>query len=57
MFLKNNPTLDISIRLFDSIATSKTDMKIYEYRIIGKGRKIINLLFHKYYKNKKIILP
>ena len=53
VFLKNNPNLDISIRLFDSIAISKTDMKIYEYRIIGKGRKIINLLFHKSYKNKK----
>ena len=53
VFLKNNPNLDISIRLFDSIAISKTDMKIYEYRVIGKGRKIINLLFHKSYKNKK----
>ena len=53
VFLKNNPNLDIIIRLFDSIAISKTDMKIYEYRIIGKGRKIINLLFHKSYKNKK----
>ena len=53
VFLKNNPNLDISIRLFDSIAISKTDMKIYEYRIIGKGRKIINLLFHKSYKNRK----
>ena len=48
-FLKNNPNLDIRIRLFDSIAISKTDMKLYEYRIIGKGRKIINLLFHKSY--------
>ena len=53
VFLKNNPNLDISIRLFDSITISKTDMKIYEYRIIGKGRKIINLLFHKSYKNRK----
>ena len=53
IFLKNNPKLDISIRLFDSITISKTDMKIYEYKVIGKGRKIINLLFHKSYKNKK----
>ena len=53
VFLKNNPNLDISIRLFDSITISKTDMKIYEYKVIGKGRKIINLLFHKSYKNKK----
>ena len=53
VFLNNNPNLDISIRLFDSITISKTDMQIYEYRIIGKGRKIINLLFHKSYKNKK----
>ena len=52
IFLKNNPKLDISIRLFDSITISKTDMKIYEYKVIGKGRKIINLLFHKSYKNK-----
>jgi len=53
VFLKNKPNLDISIRLFDSIAISKTDMKIYEYRVIGKCRKIINLLFHKSYNNKK----
>ena len=53
VFLKNNPNLDISIRLFDSITISKTDMQIYEYRIIGKGHKVINLLFHKSYKNKK----
>ena len=53
VFLKNNPNLDISIRLFDSITISKTDMQIYEYRTIGKGHKIINLLFHKSYKNEK----
>ena len=53
LFLRNNPKLDISIRLFDSIVVSKNDMKIYEPKVIEKGRKIINLLFHKSYKNKK----
>lgn len=53
LFLRNNSRLDISIRLFDSILTSKNDMKIYEHKVIGKGRKIINLLFHKRYKNKQ----
>ena len=28
-------------------------MKIYEHKVIGKGPKIINLLFHKRYKNKQ----
>ena len=53
LFLRNNSRLDISIRLFDSILISKNDMKIYEHKVIGKGRKIINLLFHKRYKNKQ----
>ena len=53
LFLRNNPKLDISIRLFDSMVVSKNDMKIYEHKVIGKGRKTINLLFHKSYKNKK----
>ena len=56
MFVKNGPNLYISIRLFDSITISKTDMKIYEYRVTGKGRKIINLLPHNSYKNITIIL-
>ena len=45
-FLQDNPRLNISIRLFDSIMTSQNDMKIYEHRIIGTGTRIINLLFH-----------
>ena len=45
VFLKNNPNLDISIRLFDSIAISKTDMKIYEYRIIEKVVKLLTYCF------------
>ena len=53
LFLKNNSRLDISIRLFDSILISKNDMKIYQHKVVGKGRKIINILFHKSYKNKK----
>ena len=53
LFLRNNSRLDISIRLFDSVLISKNDMKIYEHKVIGKGRKIINLLFHKQYKNKQ----
>jgi len=53
LFLRNNSRLDISIRLFDSILISKNDMKIYEHKVIGKGRKIINILFHKRYKNKQ----
>ena len=28
-------------------------MKIYEHKVVGKGRKIINILFHKSYKNKR----
>ena len=53
LFLRNNSRLDISIRLFDSILISKNDMKIYEHKVVGKGRKIINILFHKSYKNKR----
>ena len=52
-FLRNNSKLNISIRLFDSITVSKTDMKIYEYKVFGKGHKIINILFHKSYKKKR----
>ena len=52
-FLKHNPNLNISIRLFDSVVTSKNDMKIYEHKVIGKGKKIINILFHKSYIKKK----
>ncbi len=53
IFLKNNNHLDISIRLFESIKISKNDMQIYNTKIIGTGSKIINILFHKIYKNKK----
>ena len=53
LFLRNNSRLDISIRLFDSVLISKNDMKIYEHKVIGKGRKNINLLFPKRYKNKQ----
>ena len=28
-------------------------MKIFEHKKFGKGRKIVNILFHKTYKNKK----
>ena len=52
-FLRNNHKLDISIRLFDSVTISKTDMKIFEYKVFGKGRQTINILFHKSYRNKK----
>ena len=54
-FLRNNHKLDISIRLFDSVTISKTDMKIFEYKVFGKGRQTINILFHKSYKKKKSI--
>ena len=55
LFLKNNPKLNIKIRLFDSIIISNTDMKIYEHKVIGQGRNktVVNILFHKSYKNKK----
>ena len=53
LFLQNNPKLNIKIRLFDSIMISDTEMKIYEHKEIGKGGKIINILFHKTFKNKK----
>jgi len=52
-FLQNNPQFDIAIKLFDSVVVSETDMKIYEHKLIGKGSRIINVLFHKSYKNKK----
>ena len=32
---------------------SKNDMKIYESKVIGKGQKIVNILFHKTFKNKR----
>ena len=54
-FLKNNPRLDISIRLFDSVTISSREMKIFNYKTIGKGKNIINILFHKVYKNKKSV--
>ena len=53
IFLKNNPNLNLRLRLFDSIMVSKNDMKIYESKVIGKGRKIVNILFHKTFKNKR----
>ena len=53
LFLKNNPKLNIRIRLFNSIVVSITNMKIFEHKEIGKGKKIINVLFHKTYKGKK----
>ena len=31
-------------------------MKIFEQRKFGKGRKIVNILFHKTYKNKNPII-
>ena len=46
LFLRNNSRLDISIRLFDSILISKNDTKTYEHKVLGKGRKIINILSH-----------
>ena len=52
-FLKNNQRLDINIRLFDSVAISSREMNIFDYKTIGKGRNIINILFHKTYKNKR----
>ena len=53
LFLQNNPTLNIKIRLFNSVVVSDTNMKIFEHRKIGTGRKVINILFHKTYKDKK----
>ena len=55
-FLRNNPKLNISIRLFDSVTISRKDMNIFDYNIIGTGINVINVLFHKTYKNKKKIL-
>ena len=52
-FLRNNPKLNIAIRLFDSVVVSEKEMRIYEYKVIGKNRQVINILFHKSYKNKK----
>ena len=53
VFLQNNPKLNLRIRLFDSIIVSNKDMRIYESKIIGKGKITVNLLFHKTYKDKK----
>ena len=52
-FLRNNPKLNIAIRLFDSVVISEKDMRIYEYKVIGKGSQVINILFHKYNRTKK----
>ena len=46
-FLRNNPKLNIAIRLFDSVVVSEKEMRIYEYKVIGKNRQVINILFHK----------
>ena len=46
-FLRNNPKLNVAIRLFDSVVISEKDMRIYEYKVIGKGSQVINILFHK----------
>ena len=54
-FSTNNLRLDISIRLFDSVTISSREMKIFDYKTIGKGKNIINILFHKVYKNKKSV--
>ena len=51
-FLYENPHLDISIRLLDSIKISQTDVNMYESKIIGKGKNIIKILFHKSNQNK-----
>ena len=32
--LQNNPQFDITIKLFDSVVISETDMKIYEHKLI-----------------------
>ena len=53
LFLKSNPKLNIKIRLFSSVVVSNTNMKIFEHRKMGKGKKLINILFHKTYKGKK----
>ena len=52
-FKRNNPKLDIAIRLFDSVVISEKDMRIYEYKVIGKSSQVINILFHKCHRNKK----
>ena len=54
LFLKSNPKLNIKIRLFSSVVVSNTNMKIFEHKKMGKGKKLINILFHKTYKDKKL---
>ena len=54
-FLRNNPKLNIAIRLFDSVVVSEKEMRIYEYKVIGKNRQVINISFHKAYKTKKTL--
>ena len=39
VFLQNNPSLKVKIQLFNSVIVSDTNMKIFEHRKIGKGRK------------------
>ena len=51
-FLNRNPRLDISVRLLDSIKASETDVKIYESKIIGKGKKILTFCFINHIKTK-----
>ena len=52
-FLKNNHHLNFSIRLFDLIKTSNSEVQMYEAKIFGKGGNIINIMFYEIYKEKK----
>ena len=38
LFLQNNPTLNIKIRLFNSVVVSDTNMKIFEHRKTSTSR-------------------
>lgn len=57
ILLKNNPNLNLRLRLFDSIMVSKNDMKIYESKVIGKGQKNCQNIISQNFQKQKNILP
>ena len=51
-FLKNNPQLDITIRLFDSVAIPSREMKTFDFKTIAKGKTSQIFCFTKGIKRK-----
>ena len=56
VFLQNNPSLNVKIRLFNSVVVSDTNMKIFEHRKIGTGKKLSISYFIKLTKTKSHVI-